>query len=63
MERSKLLLEINELLSTYCGDCLVKAALRKEYHKTYAHQFCIQKCTVGEQLKELGKQLTYAHKR
>ncbi|QQZ11086.1 zinc-finger domain-containing protein [Heyndrickxia vini] len=63
MERSKLLLEINGILSTYCGDCLVKSTLRKEYNKTYAHQFCIQKCTVGEQLKELGKQLAYSHKR
>ncbi|MEC0612932.1 zinc-finger domain-containing protein, partial [Bacillus spizizenii] len=31
---------------------------RKEFGKTYAHPFCINKCTVGEKLKAYGDVLT-----
>ncbi|MGE6260293.1 zinc-finger domain-containing protein [Heyndrickxia sporothermodurans] len=57
MEREKIIEEMNELLTTYCESCLVKSTLRKDYNKAYAHQFCIQTCTVGEKLKLVGKKL------
>ncbi|MGE8204256.1 zinc-finger domain-containing protein [Heyndrickxia sp. NPDC080065] len=57
MERKLILEEMNAILTAYCDGCLVKSSLRKEFSKTYAHQFCIQKCTVGEQLRKFGNQL------
>ncbi|MCH1627353.1 zinc-finger domain-containing protein [Ferdinandcohnia quinoae] len=58
MKRRKLILEVGEVLDTYCQDCFVKDYFRKEYGKRYAQSFCIEKCTVGEKLKEYGKQLS-----
>ncbi len=54
MERTKIFEEVDELISTYCEGCFIKAHFRKEKGKAYAHQFCIKKCTVGDKLKELG---------
>ncbi|WP_456274938.1 zinc-finger domain-containing protein [Bacillus sp. AK031] len=50
--------KVDEILVTYCEDCLLKAHFRKEHGKSHAHRFCIEKCTVGQKLKELGKKLT-----
>lgn len=49
--------EIDELNETYCEGCFVKKQLRKESGKPTAHRFCIEKCTVGEQLQFLGEEL------
>ncbi|MCI2254741.1 zinc-finger domain-containing protein [Domibacillus sp. 8LH] len=58
MNRTELLLEVEELLNTYCKDCLVKNTLRKERGKTAAHKFCITQCTIGEKLKQYGDKLS-----
>ncbi len=58
MSRIELFLEVEELMNTYCKDCLVKAALRKEKGKIAAHKFCITECTVGEKLKQYGEKLS-----
>ncbi|RWU14483.1 zinc-finger domain-containing protein [Anoxybacillus flavithermus] len=57
MNRKDVLLRINELLDTYCEECFVKRALRKEYGKLYAQSFCIQTCTIGEKMKQYGQLL------
>ncbi|KIL44148.1 zinc-finger domain-containing protein [Jeotgalibacillus soli] len=57
MERRKVIDEVEELLNTYCKDCLVKKQLRADYGKTHAHSFCIQQCTVGEKIQKYGKYL------
>jgi hypothetical protein len=49
--------DIDELTDMYCSDCLVIRDLRQKRGKTKAHQFCIEKCTVGEQLQFLGQEL------
>ena len=54
MERKKLLKEVDSLLEYYCEGCFIKSTLHKEHSKTYAHRFCIEKCTVGEKLKSIG---------
>ncbi|MBM7647924.1 hypothetical protein JOC78_000864 [Bacillus ectoiniformans] len=58
MDRKQLYLEVEDLLQTYCDQCLLKATFRKEHGKAYAHKFCISKCTVGEKLKRCGDQLS-----
>ncbi|MFC4322744.1 zinc-finger domain-containing protein [Litchfieldia salsa] len=58
MNRKKLIEEVGEILDTYCKDCFLKAQNRKEFGKAYAQTFCINKCTVGETLKEYGKRLS-----
>ncbi|MGD6803270.1 zinc-finger domain-containing protein [Rossellomorea vietnamensis] len=58
MERTQVIGKLDEIHATYCEDCLLKAHFRKEHGKTYAHRFCIEKCTVGQEIKELGKNLT-----
>lgn len=57
MSRTNVLKEIDEILQYYCSDCFLKKHFRKAYSKTYAHQFCINQCTVGSSLKEKGKEL------
>jgi hypothetical protein len=58
MEKKQAVEEIDQLLDTYCTDCLLKKHFRKEYGKNYAHSFCIEQCTVGQMIKDFGKKLT-----
>lgn len=57
MNRSEVIKEIDHLLKEYCDDCLLKVHFRKEYSKTYAHNFCIKQCTVGEIIQRKGSLL------
>ncbi|MBD8004878.1 zinc-finger domain-containing protein [Bacillus norwichensis] len=57
MNRTDVMNEINDLLKTYCEDCFLKKHFRKEYSKTFAHHFCIKKCTVGESIQRKGNLL------
>lgn len=57
MNKVSVMKEIDELTDTYCTECLVIRDLRKKRGKTGAHRFCIEQCTVGEQLQFLGKEL------
>lgn len=49
--------DIDQLTDTYCVDCLVIRDLRKVRGKQGAHRFCIESCTVGEQLQFLGQEI------
>ena len=57
LDKTDVIKEIDVLTDTYCDECLVKIQLRKERGKTGAHRFCIESCTVGEQLQFLGQEL------
>ena len=57
MDKVSVMKDIDELTDMYCSDCLIIRDLRQKRGKTKAHQFCIEKCTVGEQLQFLGKEL------
>ena len=57
MNKVSVMKEIAELTDTYCTECLVIRDLRKKRGKTGAHRFCIEQCTVGEQLQFLGEEL------
>ncbi|MBT2582100.1 zinc-finger domain-containing protein [Planococcus sp. ISL-109] len=57
MKKVSIINEIDDMLSTYCEGCFVKAQLRKDEGKTAAHRFCISECTVGTQLQFLGQEL------
>ena len=57
MNRSEIIKEIDETITLYCNDCFLRSYYRKAYSKTYAHQFCILQCTVGETLREKGAKL------
>ncbi|MCY8977362.1 zinc-finger domain-containing protein [Bacillus atrophaeus] len=58
MDKKSIFKELTELQDEYCKGCFIKQHFRKEYGKTYAHSFCINKCTVGERLKAYGEVLT-----
>lgn len=49
--------DIDEITDTYCTDCLVIRDLRKTRGKQGAHRFCIESCSVGEQLQFLGNEM------
>jgi len=49
--------EINRLLEVYCDGCPIKHDLRARKGKTAAHQFCINGCSVGKELKQTGEKL------
>ncbi|MEG0381401.1 MAG: zinc-finger domain-containing protein [Kurthia sp.] len=49
--------EIDELTEQYCEGCFVKQQMRKDHGKANAHRFCIESCTIGEQLQFLGQEL------
>lgn len=57
MDKLTVMNEINEVLDTYCEGCFVKRQQAKDIGKTGAHQFCIQTCTIGEQLQFLGNEM------
>ena len=56
-EERMALLQIDELIETYCKECLLKTHLRETKGKTKAHQYCITKCSVGMKIKQLGNTL------
>ena len=49
--------DIDDMLETYCDGCFIKKELKSKNGKSIAHRFCINRCTVGEQLQFLGKEL------
>lgn len=57
MSKVAVMKDIDELTDVYCMDCFVIKELRRTQGKTRAHQFCIQNCSVGEQLQFLGQEL------
>jgi len=57
VNKNTVIKDIDELTDTYCNDCPIKGDLRKNRGKTGAHRFCIEQCSVGEQLQFLGQEL------
>lgn len=57
MNKVDVMKDIDQLTDTYCTDCLVIRDLRKTRGKQGAHRFCIESCTVGEQLQFLGNEM------
>ncbi|RSK27321.1 zinc-finger domain-containing protein [Bacillus sp. HMF5848] len=58
MSRKKIFTDVHYLLDTYCEGCFLKKHFRKEFGKANAQAFCINKCTIGEKLKEYGNKLS-----
>ncbi|BBK28219.1 zinc-finger domain-containing protein [Staphylococcus arlettae] len=48
---------IDKLMNTYCHQCLLKSHIKHTQGKTQAHHFCINECSVGKQIKQLGNEL------
>lgn len=63
MNKSTVIKDIDELNDIYCKDCPVKSELRKNRGKSGAHRFCIEQCSVGEQLQFLGNELMKIYER
>lgn len=61
LNRMSVVKEIDELVDQYCEGCLVRTQLSKERGKTGAHRFCINGCSIGEQLQFLGNELLKWH--
>ncbi|MFC5559210.1 zinc-finger domain-containing protein [Ureibacillus thermophilus] len=57
MNKSAVIKDIDELIDTYCIDCPIKRDLRQTRGKAGAHRFCIEQCSIGEQLQFLGNEL------
>ncbi|MCY6990464.1 zinc-finger domain-containing protein [Staphylococcus argensis] len=49
--------EIDQLMNDYCKDCILKTHLRKTQGKNQAHYFCINECSIGKEIKQLGNEL------
>lgn len=57
MDKVTVMKDIDSLTDTYCDDCLVRQELRQQRGKSGAHRFCIEHCSVGQQLQFLGQEL------
>jgi hypothetical protein len=61
VKREGALTKINSLLDMNCNGCKTRKQLEKEYGVKGWHAkidgFCNQKCPIGKELQELGKQL------
>lgn len=57
MDKTIFMNEIDHIIDTYCEGCFLKRVLIKDKGKAGAHKFCITKCTIGDQLKFLGKEM------
>lgn len=53
----QLLDDLDSLLINYCDGCFVARHFRKEKGKRYAHNFCINECTVGLEIQKIGQRL------
>ncbi|MEQ2528586.1 zinc-finger domain-containing protein [Robertmurraya yapensis] len=58
MNRKQVLMEVEEMLNSYCKGCFLHKYHKKEIGRTYAHKFCISQCTVGQKIKMIGDKLT-----
>lgn len=63
MNKITVMKDIDELTDTYCNDCPIRKDLREARGKSGAHRFCIEQCTVGEQLQFLGQELLKIYER
>ncbi|WP_414052531.1 zinc-finger domain-containing protein [Macrococcus animalis] len=54
LEQKITIKQIDSLTNHFCNGCLLKNYHRKEQGKTYAHHYCIKKCSVGIEIKQLG---------
>jgi hypothetical protein len=61
MGRKVITKEIETTLQTYCRDCFISEAFKKDYGKNYAQRFCNTQCTIGGKLQQLGKSLSDEH--
>lgn len=61
MDKSAIIKDIDELNDLYCIDCPIKKELRQTRGKAGAHRFCVEQCSVGEQLQFLGRELLKIH--
>jgi hypothetical protein len=57
MERRIVTEEIEWTLDTYCRDCFVREAFKKDYGKNYSQRFCNKDCSIGQRLQKLGESL------
>ncbi|MCA0988195.1 zinc-finger domain-containing protein [Guptibacillus algicola] len=58
MKKKEVMMEVGFILDTYCDGCLLKRVNQHDYGKCHAQRFCITECTVGDELRQLGKHLT-----
>jgi hypothetical protein len=58
VERKVVTREIEWTLKTYCRDCFVCEAFKKDYGKNYAQSFCNRDCSIGRRLQILGESLS-----
>jgi hypothetical protein len=58
MERNQVIIELNDMIETYCEGCFVYQHFRKIHSQNYAQNFCMKQCTIGEKLKQYGKYLS-----
>ncbi|MDZ5473176.1 zinc-finger domain-containing protein [Bacillus sp. 31A1R] len=58
MDRKQILSEVEEMMSSYCKGCFVYKHYKNEKGRRFAHRFCINECTVGEQIKKYGEKLS-----
>ncbi|MBR8645832.1 zinc-finger domain-containing protein [[Brevibacterium] frigoritolerans] len=58
MNRKKIYEEVGRCSRFILPRLFLRKHFRKEKGRTYAHQFCISECTVGEKLKQLGSELS-----
>lgn len=63
MNKQIVIKDIDELTDTYCVDCPIRQVLRATKGKSKAHRFCIESCSVGEQLQFLGNELIKLNER
>lgn len=54
LQQKVTLKQIDTLTDHYCEGCMLKSYHRKANGKTYAHHYCIKKCSVGIEIKQLG---------
>ena len=57
MNRCELLTEMDYYNDYFCASCPIKRALVDEGSKTKAHRFCIETCSIGLKLQQIGASL------
>ena len=53
------LAKIDDLMNTYCNQCPIKTRLRKLEGENEGASFCINECSIGKEIKQLGNELQW----
>ncbi len=58
MNKKQIRTEVHNTVQLYCEDCMLYQHFCQIHSRAYAHNFCVNECSVGEKLQKYGEKLS-----